>query len=74
MKLEEQLTIVSAAKPKLQEHKFEHDPGCSSVGNVIGPINVPAYDQVWHATWAEKKVIYGSANLIGVGGKIDTEG
>ncbi len=70
--LTEQLYVISASKPQCRKHSFHHFPG-SSFGNTIGPISVPQYEGSWQVKWQHKKLIYSAANLVGVGGKLETQ-
>ncbi len=69
VQLQENLMVVGGTRPECRKHSFQHFRG-SSVGNLLGPITLPSFDDVWQVNWACKKDIYSASNLIGVGGKI----
>ena len=69
----ETLITVSQSTLALKRHSFKHMKG-TSAGTVMGPlIMTPPSDQ-WQLSWKTKKMIYGSENLIPVGGKADDDG
>ena len=69
VKLSERLLLLSASACKVPQRKFKTYPG-STTGDIIGPVIMPSSS--WEITWAEKKLLYGAQNLIGVGGKMET--
>ncbi len=69
VQLQENLMVVGGARPECRKHSFQQFRG-SSVGNFLGPITLPSFDDVWQVNWACKKDIYSASNLIGVGGKL----
>ena len=73
LRLEEQLYVISGQRPGVRQHSFANFKG-SSVGSLIGPVVVPAYSTCWQLQWKEKKQVYGTKNLIPVGGKANNIG
>ena len=63
------LLVAQAEKSKLKKATYEHFPTCSTLSNMLGPIVMPPFDQVWRLQWKIKKELYGKA-LILVGGQV----
>ena len=65
----ENLLVVQAEKSRVKKATYEHFPTCSTLSNMVGPIVMPPFDQVWRLPWKIKKELYGKA-LILVGGQV----
>ena len=57
----ETLLVVQAEKSKVKKATYEHFPTCSTLSNMVGPIVMPPFDQVWRLPWKIKKELYGKA-------------
>ena len=72
LQLHEMLNVVSSQMLKIPNKTFLDYPG-SIAGSTIGPVVMPLIKDCWSISWKAKKEIYGTANLIAVGGKISDE-
>ncbi|CAK8994944.1 Glycosyltransferase-like protein LARGE2 [Durusdinium trenchii] len=71
----ERVYLILPEDMQVTYKKRKHYSG-TSAGDCLGPIIAPAWDdmdETWNATYALKKVMYGAANRVAVGGKPDGE-
>jgi len=68
----EQLHVVSRSPPAVLPMKFQNFKS-STAGTMMGPIVLPDYITCCQATWVQNKEIFTNANLIPVGGTLDSE-
>ena len=60
---------MQADKSRVKKATYKHFPTCSTLSNMVGPIVMPPFHQVWRLPWRIKKELYGKA-LIMVGGQV----
>ena len=66
----ESLLVAQVEKSKLKKATYEHFQTCSTLSNMLGPIVMPPFDQVWRLQWKIKKELYGKSALILAGGQV----
>ena len=70
--LHEALHIVTGQVFAIPSKSFQDYHG-STAGSMIGPVVMPSPEQIWSLPWKLKKELYGTANLVPVGGPIGKE-
>ena len=65
----ETLLVVQAEKSKLKKMPYEHFPHCSTHSNLLGPIKMPSFNQLWSLRWEFKMKLLGKKALQNNGGQ-----
>ena len=55
----ETLLVVQAGKSKLKKVTYDHFPSCSTHSNMLGPILMPPFNQLWSLPWKFKRELFG---------------
>ena len=72
LQLHETLHIVTGQVFAVPTKSFQDYHG-STAGSMIGPVVMPNTEQLWCLAWKLKKELYGTGNLVPVGGSIGKE-
>ena len=72
LQLHKTMHIVTGQVFAVPTKSFQDYHG-STAGSMIGPVVMPSPEQIWSLTWKLKKELYGTANLVPVGGSIGEE-
>ena len=55
----ETLLVAQAGKSKLKKITYEHFPSCSTHSNMLGPIQMLPFNQLWSLPWEFKRKLLG---------------
>ena len=65
----ETLLVAQAGKSKLKKITYEHFPSCSTHSNMLGPIKMLPFNQLWSLPWEFKRKLLGKKALQNNGGQ-----
>ena len=63
------MLVVQAGKSKLKKITYEHFPSCSTHSNMLGPIKMLPFNQLWSLPWEFKRKLLGKKALQNNGGQ-----